>query len=184
MATTLRVRRDRGRQTSAAAEVAQTAVSALQDELAGLKPSQIERRARSAGVEEAELELAKDSGDAKAAMIELIVAAAPVGGARQEALRAEMATLKPSQLEQRARSLGVEELELKQAKDSDDPKASMVELIVAATSIGVSPEESLREELEALRPSQLEIRARDAGIGDEQLGGRGGADLRPIAAGG
>ena len=74
---------------------ASTPVSALRDELAGLKPSQIERRARSAGGEEAEMGLAKDSGDAKAAMIELIVAAAPVGGARQEARRAERTTLRP-----------------------------------------------------------------------------------------
>ena len=47
-------------------------------------------------------------------------------------LRAELAELKASALQRRAKSLGVGDQELDDAVDSDDPKSTLIDLIVGA----------------------------------------------------
>jgi 2-hydroxychromene-2-carboxylate isomerase len=120
-----------------AATPVQPSADALREELASLRPSALERRARSLGVSEADLDEAKDSDtmSAKEAMIELVVAATPIAPShdvRLAALHKNLAELKPSAIEKRAREAGVTEQQLDEAKDSDEPREALVHLILAA----------------------------------------------------
>jgi hypothetical protein len=116
-----------------AATPVQPSADALREELASLRPSALERRARSLGVSEADLDEAKDSDtmSAKEAMIELVVAATPIAPShdvRLAALHKNLAELKPSAIEKRAREAGVTEQQLDEAKDSDEPRSTFNEV--------------------------------------------------------
>lgn len=52
-----------------------------------------------------------------------------------EAMRAEMLELRPSVLEKRAREAGASEELLEEAKDAEDPKQRMVQLIMSMSHV-------------------------------------------------
>eukprot|EP01045_Picozoa_sp_COSAG04_P015782 COSAG04_NODE_1273_length_7466_cov_76.544319_6_plen_285_part_00 len=127
-------------------------------ELRAMKVSALKKRAKEAGVGEAELEEADDADDVKGTLIALIVAREPA-----EQLRAELAGMKPSALKKRAKEVGVEEGKLEEADDADDVKGTLIALIVARAA------EQLREELAGMKPSALKKRAKEAGVEEGKL---------------
>jgi hypothetical protein len=160
-------------------------IAQLRSELARLKRSELKRRALAANVDEARLEQAEDmeeAAEARALIIEMVCLRAAQDASPTpdpaSASRAELVGLKLSELKRRARSAGVSEAGLDEAVDSadDDPRAAVIELIVAASGAGDRPTErpaeqqaaALRSELQGLRLKDLRKRARDAGI-DGQL---------------
>lgn len=167
---------------------------ALADELSGLKPSALRKRAITAGVSEEELEAAEDSADPKRAMVELVLSRAPPpaatgGGARGAAgaaaqrLRRELSSLKPSALRRRAIAAGVSEEELEEAADADDPRAATIELIAAKTLAAQEEEgtdadwyQALLAELSGLKPSALRKRAIAVGVSEKELEDAADAD--------
>jgi hypothetical protein len=118
---------------------------ALRAELAPLMLSGLKKLGRSNGMEEEEVDDVDDADDPKAAIIELLVAAAAVTWAveakamastclraeKQAALRAELGLLMLSGLKKRARSEGVGAEEVDDVDDTRDPKAAIIELLVA-----------------------------------------------------
>ena len=52
-----------------------------------------------------------------------------------EAMRAELLDLRPSALEKRAREAGAAEAALEEAKDSEDPKQRLVELVLSLEQV-------------------------------------------------
>jgi hypothetical protein len=103
--------------------------------LAALNVRQLRQRATSVGVDAAAIEHARDSDDPKAAIIALIVARAQSKetGADHDSQhhQAMLAALNVGQLRQRATSVGVDAAAIEHARDSDDPKAAIIALIVA-----------------------------------------------------
>ena len=90
------------------------------------------------GVSAAEIDDAEEEDDRKAALIGLIVQRAAAASqaraaaaAREDALRAELAGLKLSELRRRARSAGASAADMDDADDADDPQAALVGLILA-----------------------------------------------------
>eukprot|EP01045_Picozoa_sp_COSAG04_P015047 COSAG04_NODE_1165_length_7994_cov_50.104370_5_plen_337_part_00 len=143
-------------------------------ELRAMKVSALKKRAKEAGVGEAELEEADDADDVKSTLIALIVARERVPEPAEQ-LRAELAGMKPSALKKRAKEAGVEEGKLEDADDADDVKATLIELIVEKV-ISESPEaeleeqvKQLRKELGGMKPSALKKRAKEAGVGEAEL---------------
>merc|ERR1712178_92962 len=114
---------------------------AARKELEKMKPSDLQKLARSLGVSEEDRDAAADADDPKAALVELVWAlqlpAIEADEAkRDEALRAEEARLeelkgmKSSDLQKLARSLGASEEDRDAALDADDPKEALIALIV------------------------------------------------------
>ena len=105
----------------------------LRSELQTLKVGALGRRAAEAGVDEAALEEAEESADPKAALIELILqcSGATEADAATSALRAELLQLKLGALGRRPIAEGVDEPLLEEAEDSEEPQASIIELILA-----------------------------------------------------
>ena len=106
-------------------------MASLAEELGALKPTQLRRRAKAAGVPEETMEEAEDGDSPKATLIELIIATgAP--------LQAELAALKPTQLRKRAKAslssleAGASAEAIEEAEDSDSPKEALISLIVSA----------------------------------------------------
>ena len=157
--------------------------AALRDELATLKPSALTKRAAGEGIDAEEIKQAKDSGDPKQALIELIVVAAatggqtPAGAARLQALRDELSALKPSELEERALAAGVDAEQVEEAVDGDAPKQALTELILAAEPPTTAAQDAddateaaaLRDELAALKPSALTKRTLENGVDVEKI---------------
>eukprot|EP01052_Picozoa_sp_SAG31_P028499 SAG31_NODE_2756_length_5139_cov_22.240675_2_plen_1292_part_00 len=77
-----------------------------------------------------------------------------------------LATLKPSELRQRARAAGVPESDLDAADDTANPRQTLTEMIMKTTS--PTAEEIFRQSLSSLRSSDLHKAARVAGI-DESI---------------
>jgi hypothetical protein len=120
-------------------EAATTTASAAlrrRNELAALKPSALRKRAVEDGIDPIKMKEAKDSDAPKDALIELIIAAAAAGPTpeqvRLQALRDELSGLKPSELEERAHSAGVDGAKFDDAVDGDTPKETLIELILSA----------------------------------------------------
>ena len=97
-----------------------------------------------------------------------------------KALRAELATLKATELRRRAAAAGVEQEEIDDADDALNPKEALIVLIIeaetpakaaAADGERVQREAALREELAALRVSELRRRAAAAGVGEDEIDG-------------
>jgi lambda repressor-like predicted transcriptional regulator len=162
------------------------ALAALRRDLRGLKRSEMKKRARAAQVDPARLAQAEDCEDSALAlglMIDLIceraaqaeqsLAPADVRapGHRVTALRAELESMKLSEVKRRARSAGAEEPVLEQAIDSDSPKLALIELVLAnevqvTAPVGGAKAEAeassaaaLRAELERMKLSTLSQRA-------------------------
>jgi hypothetical protein len=118
---------------------------ALRAELAPLMLSGFKKLARSNGMKEEEVDDVDDADDPKAAIIELLMAATAVTWAveakamastrpraeKEAALRAELGLLMLSGLKKRARSEGVGAEEVDDVDDTGDPKAAIIELLVA-----------------------------------------------------
>ena len=107
--------------------------NALAAELAGLKPSQLRKRAEALGVDAEDIDEAWDADDRHGALGQLIVAASPAPSVQDDAfgqLRAELRGLKPSGLRKRARAIGVDEALLEEAEDGPTPAESVIELIL------------------------------------------------------
>ena len=107
-------------------------------ELAGLKMSTLRKRVKEAGAGQQAIEEADDADDARAAMIELLLASQSGQTDRPdsalEALRQELISLKLGALRKRARAAGVDHDTIDEIDEDEDPKAALVELIVTATS--------------------------------------------------
>jgi hypothetical protein len=122
-------------------------VDGLKKELEVLKTSQLKKRAiADHGVSAEQIDDADDSGDPRAAVMGLILAAASAQHVfvddasvekerAMEELRSELEVLKTSQLKKRAiADHGVSAEQIDDADDSDDPRAAVTDLILAAAS--------------------------------------------------
>ena len=143
-------------------------IARLREELRELKQGALAGRAKAAGADEPAVEEALDAGDPRAALIDLILrhSSAP-GDAATAELRAQLATLKQGALAKRAREAGVDEADVEEALDADDPKEALVALILAAAP-GV-PSAAMRSELQGMKLRALKARAAAAGVGREAL---------------
>jgi hypothetical protein len=111
------------------------AVTALRQELSGLRLKALKIRARELGVSDDALEAAEDEDDVNSAVTALCIDAKTAGeGEDQEqaALREELAPLKLKALKRRAREVGVSAAALDDADDSDDVKQAVTDLIISA----------------------------------------------------
>eukprot|EP01046_Picozoa_sp_COSAG06_P021714 COSAG06_NODE_1644_length_8819_cov_13.898624_5_plen_1191_part_00 len=152
-------------------------MDALRAELEGLKPSARRRRAIAAGATEAEVEEARDSDDPLAAFLQLVAVHEKAPDKGSEALRADLAGLKPSALKKRARAAGAAEEDIEEAGDAEDIEGAMFALILsaqsesAATAAAEKPAAALilREELSTMKISALRKRASAASAADEDV---------------
>jgi hypothetical protein len=117
-------------------------LEALRAELTKLRPRALRTRASQMGVDSDAVDDALDEDDVKGSLVALIVAhvrdsagggdtAARAEAARQDGLRAELTPLKLRALKTRGQASGVDEEHLDAALDADDPRAAMIELIIA-----------------------------------------------------
>jgi hypothetical protein len=106
----------------------QAAATEEQGELTALNVGQLRQRAASVGVDAAAIEHARDSDDPKAAIIALIEAVPPPPAPVKAA---ELQVMTVGQLRKRASESGVDAAAVEIARDSDDPKAAIIALIVA-----------------------------------------------------
>jgi hypothetical protein len=104
----------------------------LRATLTALTMPQLRERAAKAGCDQAAIEDARDGDDPKTELIELILqqakSQAPLDA---NALRAELAALRVPELRGRAAAEGVSDTAIEDARDGDDPKTELIELIVA-----------------------------------------------------
>ena len=166
-------------------------------ELAGLKMSTLRKQVKEAGVEHQAIEEADDADDARAAMIELLLASQQSKpGSALDALLQELGALKLGALRKRAQAAGADHDVIDEIYEDENPKDGLVALIVAATTAASGPCEEelareaqeatapadlaaagklelpsrqLRRELEGLRLTALQRRAAAEGVGEEQL---------------
>ena len=128
-------------------------VAHLTVELAELTLKALKKRARAEGVDGDAVDALDDEDDPKAAAIEIFVAAAKerwaveakvatteAEAARAKAeteasLKAELAQLKLSELKKRARAEGLDEDTVDDIDDATDPKAAIIDLLVAVASM-------------------------------------------------
>ena len=110
--------------------------AALRAALAGLRLKELRAQARREGVGAEAMEAAADSDDPKQAVIELLAqrksASRTDDAQTDDALRHELSSLRLKELRLRARRAGIGEGTLDSAADEEDPKAAMVELLLAA----------------------------------------------------
>jgi hypothetical protein len=104
----------------------------LAAELRGLKVSALRKRAVSAGVSETELDEADDAADTKAEIVKMILACEVAVAGGSDAARDELLASKTSLLRKKAIAAGVAHEDMEAADDSDDAKAALVELLLAA----------------------------------------------------
>eukprot|EP01045_Picozoa_sp_COSAG04_P003348 COSAG04_NODE_135_length_23774_cov_40.993918_11_plen_2893_part_00 len=148
-------------------------MATLRAELEGLKLSAIAERGKAAGASEAEIEEAHDADDAKAAMIDLVLAHQEAEEQRDDdvlaaPLRAELEGLKISALRKRAKEVGAADKDVDEAGDAEDAKAAMIALILAN-------EGGAAAKLASLKPSALRKRAKATGVADEEIDAAGDA---------
>ena len=116
----------------AASQFAQHEV-ALLSELQGLRLKELRKRARDADIDGELLDDATDADDPKAAVIALLMAQCklPDVDDGEAALRTELQGLLPKELRGRAKAAGIDADDLDDAVDSDDPKAALIQLLLA-----------------------------------------------------
>ena len=157
-----------------------------------MKMSVLKKRARDMGVAAASLERAYDEESPREALVSILVEAQLAAAAGASAavaddadgdtvatsvLRAELAAMKLSVLKRRGLAAGVEPEAMDQVLDEDDPKAAMVEILVAAErearlsaqSTKEKEVEALRAELGSLKLSAVRRRAIESGVSEENL---------------
>ena len=106
------------------------AASALRQELGSLRMKELRKRAEGAGVSEDELEDVIDSDEPKATLINLLVEILTTSSKNDQDLRSELEGLRLKELRTRAKRANIEQDDVDDAVDSDDPKAAMVELLL------------------------------------------------------
>ena len=84
------------------------------------------------------------------------------GSGRSQALRVELAQLKPSVLKKRAKAVGAAAEEIEGAEDAEDPKTALIAIIIAC-------EGGRMAELASMRPSALKKRAKAVGATDAEI---------------
>ena len=127
----------------------------LRAELASLRPTQLRKRAAAAGVLPKQMEAAEDGGTPKESLIKLVLATVPSEGAAaattlaaqaseparkaaaRDALRAELAALRSTQLRKRAVAADVDSKQIEAAEDDEAPKQALIELILASAPVPV-----------------------------------------------
>jgi hypothetical protein len=157
-----------------------------------MKISQLRKQAIAVGVETESVDEAQDSDDPRESLMALIISAksAELRGAKAgaqtadmaavEALWSELAGMKMSQLRKQAKAANVENEKVEEAMDSDDPRESMVALIIsvksaelrgseAGTQIADMAVEALRSELAGMKMSQLVKQAKAANVENEKV---------------
>ena len=93
------------------------------------------RRAVDAGIDAASLDAAEDTDDPKAAVISLLAQHEQEAGASASAaLRQELEVLGLGALLRRAKDAGIDEPTLDAAVETDEPKAALVQLLLACES--------------------------------------------------
>lgn len=112
------------------------------------------------------------------AAIQRILAGIPVVSLPTEAdVRDELSGLKLKELLVRVRTIGLDEDQIEEAEDADNPKVAIIELVVSATPFAAEAaqpaslptEAELREELNGLRLKDLVARATLLGIDEDQI---------------
>ena len=120
-------------------------VLALRQELEGLRLTALQQRAEQEGVDAAAVEDAMDTDAPKSALITLLAAhlalATNADRNRQQKLREELEQLKLSELNKRAMHISVDETTLEDAMDSDDPRGSLIALLLLQPTSGGKLEE-------------------------------------------
>lgn len=145
-----------------------------------LKLKELRQRAKDGGMSADELESAMDTDEPAQTLIEFLAQRHEADiqlRAAEVSLRAELTKLTMREVRQRAKDAGATTEELVDAMDADEPKAAMIELVLAPRTwlLGeqpantVSVEAQLRQDLEGLKPAALLKQAGDAGISDAEL---------------
>lgn len=116
------------------AALAQLIARASGPDLSVMNAKQLREHAASRGVGAHEIEHARDSDDPKAALIQLIQAKGPPGPAGPT--REELQGLGLKDLRQKAAALNVDAGAIERARDSDDPRAALIDLILSQTMRG------------------------------------------------
>jgi len=106
------------------------AVVALRQELSGLRLKELRKRAQRTGLSEVELEDATDSDEPKATLMNMLVERCTVGSREGQELRSELEGLRLKELRARAKQANIDQDEMDDATDSDDPKTAMIELLL------------------------------------------------------
>ena len=136
--------------------------ASLPTHLQHLKLSQLQRMALDAGVGADRVEEAVDEADPRAAIAELLAAAAAPAD-QDAARREELEGLKLSELKRRAVAAGPTTAEVEDALDSESPKEALIELLLLATQPDAaearSLDLSLRQELAPLKLGALQVNA-------------------------
>ena len=129
-------------QAGGGAPPAPTAVAAQQQasslaasfSASGQRLSDLRQQAAAAGVSPGALDDAIDCDQPKAALIKLLQGLASPAASAGAALRTELSRLKLSALSKRAATAGSPAAAVDEATDSDDPRAALMQLIVAAAT--------------------------------------------------
>ena len=117
-------------------------VDAFEAELRGMKLSELRAQAKDMRVDTDELEEALDSNEPKEALVQLLIE-------RKEEMeedRAELEAMKMSELREMALDLGVDEEDLEDVLDDEEPKEAIIEMLLAMG--GDSSDEDEDEEAE------------------------------------
>ena len=157
-------------------------------ELAPLKMSALRQQARASGAKREQLDAVEDAEDPKAEVISLLLSlrnlAPGLSDTEREKLRAELVPLKMSALKARAQASGVGQDALDAVYDSDDPRESIIELLLAvhgdesaageaaaakAAAVAQAAAAQLRAELQGMRASALRRRAEAVGVSADEL---------------
>ena len=177
--------------SATAEKSAQAAWAVILAELQGLQLKDLRKRAKAGGADAVKLEEALDADDPESAVIELVLAVeSEAAGADPSfhdpseevyetedsdvtALRQELQGLWLKELRKRARAAGVPEDTLDDAVDSDDPKASLISVLIerhtAASTEGSWEDREYRSELEGLRYKELRARAKEANADQDEV---------------
>jgi hypothetical protein len=120
-----------------------TALTSLRQELKSLRLKELRKRAKDEGVPEDVLEDAIDEDNPKAALIDLLVERHAVDMVEDQDLRAELERMRLKDLRARATHAGIDQDDVDDAIDSDDPKGTLIALIVRASTSSASSTKQL-----------------------------------------
>jgi hypothetical protein len=150
--------------------VASARVLKLKAELAGLRVGVLQKKALAAGVSEEAVDDALDEADPKATLSALILATVPTtasGGSEEQAaaaaqraqitaaLRGELGTLRVGALQRRAVEGGVDAGAIDDALETDNPKLTLVDLVVEAELLAAAARSSEAKPSPASRRAEL-----------------------------
>jgi hypothetical protein len=131
-------------------------------ELQALSVGELRQRAAAVGVDPALVEQARDGDDPKGDLVALILQHAPAAIPDAN----ELAGLSVGALRQRCASLGIDPALVELARDSDDPKAELIAMLLEAAHAGGGP---TRAELQGMTVGELRQRAAAAGVGPNSI---------------